>query len=645
MSVIQASDAAAGIAFDDTIRLLRIDDEPDPVESVTWFVGICKTIPRRESNPESAIAYTIKGPWYWLTRCVYQQRWRMLSPDTGELELLYKSRIILGTNEDGDHISTGEQIRDIVQFAIDVWHAPLQLPAGDFEDWGWPAIKMPLDEQVDLYAADAINRLLGYTPDYAASIDYTTTPLPTFNIVQRESVTGMHFDLADLDEWEILERKDLVPAGLIIRFELVGPDDDDALCETIEVQTAGDTDDSETLVHTVEMRTPGGGGELSQRITTYDWPATDWSEKAWWKARVKSIAGIDDADLVISAPTTDYADGLAALKSTYPKVLLRGTVNPWMGVKCKSVKLTVPMTLTIRDALGAVARVEEVVRTLRVVATDAATGAGNEKTYFFGDVGSPVVTPPEGMAAALYASWSILQYEGHVRIDAAECVKYGDPAEPLNIDDAGVAVTWAEMNAQVKSIVYDIVAGSQVISFGPSDHIAPSDLASLLWALNARKKASGYDARDTGYAADSGGGTHADEYVPENDSESSPGETTKLVLADTDSGTEERRKIDNDASLIPTGHGDLIIQPREVLIVESDGGTGLQVKTRCIMASTSYGDATALGPAIPVPSGSNPGTLCYHPGVVLVWVYASTLYQLLQRTTGNVLAFDWTRAR
>jgi hypothetical protein len=51
------------------------------------------------------------------------------------------------------------------------------------------------------------------------------------------------------------------------------------------------------------------------------------------------------------------------------------------------------------------------------------------------------------------------------------------------------------------------------------------------------------------------------------------------------------------------------------------------------------------GTTIPTPSGSDPGVLVYDPNDTSIkWIYSDTLYKVLQRMSGDVLGFDWTRA-
>ncbi|NQT94192.1 MAG: hypothetical protein HQ559_15630, partial [Lentisphaerae bacterium] len=101
------------------------------------FFGICKTIPRQGQPGAESITYRILGPWYWLKR-VFETEWKMWDTVAGELQWKQKSRIILGQDRDGNAITTGEQIEEVLAYAI-AQGAPLQVGSAA----AWPALYVP----------------------------------------------------------------------------------------------------------------------------------------------------------------------------------------------------------------------------------------------------------------------------------------------------------------------------------------------------------------------------------------------------------------------------------------------------------------------------------------------------------------------
>lgn len=667
-SLSDATLAAAGIAdaqisyanqAQDTLRLIQSPSSWTGAALITQgatvtlksgstvvFVGVCLSDPRDAVAQNHQIAYEIAGPWYWLDEIEYRQthkRW------TGAaLESVEMSTVILNQAADGARSTSGEQITAALQYAIDEG-APIAI--GTIT----PAVEIPWEQASEIKCSEVIRRMLKWSPNCVAYWDYTTTDgetppasLPTLHCIPSSAMSAVSVDLAAYTTTRatVRPRYDLQRPGVALQYDRTVTSGG-ATYYQVETDTAGDHTDIRALTATIPLSGSIGGSAQYQEILTSDFPVSgdpavhDFLSKAWWKSRVPALAAIADADLVlhdsvVAIEEDDEGDPLYVI-ADLPRVLEQGQITPWMeagGFKSAGVTITVQADMIERDAGGAVVNeIKNKLLTLTVTGTDAIS-----KTYSRIELGSYIEDVPAGVAAALYASISILHYDGSLTIVGADPSFIYRPGQKFNI--ANGLAAWASMNAIIQTAQIDLATGSATIAFGPPKHLSPDDMVALLKRIRTRTLATQQVSRHTGLAGDDaalGGGRG-----PRNEAAAEGGEPVRSVY--TSEGT-DTRKIDIDPSAVTDAVGDLVLKPRECLIVESDGSTGFQLKTRSVMASTSYGDATALGPAIPVPSGSDPGTLCYHPGVGLVWVYASTLYQLLQRTSGNVLAFDWTRAR
>lgn len=96
--------------------------------------------------------------------------------------------------------------------------------------------------------------------------------------------------------------------------------------------------------------------------------------------------------------------------------------------------------------------------------------------------------------------------------------------------------------------------------------------------------------------------------------------------------------------------GTMEVKARELKIAVLDTDTTGKFTRVQILASDAYdppgssGSPAATGYAlVPIPSGPHPGIPAYQPGVGIVWVYAPTARQPLQRGSGGTLQFDWLR--
>ncbi len=570
-------DSAVMFPHDESIEIIRTEaGEADEV----FFRGTCKTHPADGDGSQESLSHTVVGPGYYLQRCTYEQRWKGYDSGTSSAQWQYKSRVILGQDEAGLTINIGEQIRDIVQFAIDRG-APIQLPSSIS---GWPTQELAKDEAHDIRCTDAINRLLAYVPDYRYSFDHNQSP-PLFQLRKRSTTDLTSHPLTSLCNLKIRPRHDLTPVGIKIYFERATTGSDGTEYELAEVQEAGTTDSCETLVHTIKLDGAGGVG-ATQKIQTQQWPA-DMHAATWWQERCPALAAHPAANIMVETPTTDYADGLVDLQEDYPRFVTGGSIHDFMDVDPTYVTITAAVTVTSKDAAGLVMEQFVINQALKllVINDDADFDDDGFKTYR-NDGSSGGETPPASLAATLYAAWSQLQYDGSCEIIEDECSWWGNPGDVINI--SGGRTEWATMRAQVSIIRQELPSGRTVIQFGPDKHISPDDLAALLWNMNNRKQALGQSARGTGYSTDYGGSTNMGSTTPTDQVSSSYDKTLRSVLTDVDVSTEATRRIDLSPSAMPTDQGDLTMQPREVIVLES-GEDAPEFRRRQYLASEAYG--------------------------------------------------------
>jgi hypothetical protein len=607
--------AAALFPYKATVTVYYRDDAGDPV---TWFVGRSATIPRDGTPENEHIEYELIGPWYYLTRTIYHQRWKH-STGGAAPDWAYSARIIIGQGEDGTRTTTGQQIWEALNYAIVVKGVPLQIPA---DATGWPDIQVPFDEAKDLYVSDIINRLLQYTPDVGTSIDYSTAPHPTLNLYKRATAPEVTCSLLDPDTnaLRITPRHDLQPPGIIVRYETTSEyDGTEYLSQNVE--TAGNPADFDALSVTIEL----AGMRISHqyhRVETEDWPTTgdppvaDWLNKAWWKAKDKSIEDIDLADITLETPTTDYPGGLAALLIDYPKILVGDGIPEWLEdhVGTVEVAIEVKAKLIIRKADGGDPDKQTETLSVQLTATNAGTGTSNKRTYKVVDSLDMGETQPVGLAAALYASWGQLQYEGHVTREEVEVTGNIAPSSRLNITN-GIA-EWAAMNAQIQSVTESADDGVTEIAFGPADHIAPDDLASLLGRFRRCGIAWSHLARHTGKVTSLGGNVNTGGKPAKANTTKAPAEVEKLVIDDNNDGSGPRRQITLDAAEIPTDKGTIEIKPREVyLAIENPESDTRAWRLHQVMASEPYGDPVESPEDTDNPDGEDdPCDQNTHPG-------------------------------
>ena len=119
-----------------------------------------------------------------------------------------------------------------------------------------------------------------------------------------------------------------------------------------------------------------------------------------------------------------------------------------------------------------------------------------EKTYKLlasWDSGESV---PTGVAAALYASWSVLHFDGSFVLTESECSGAILPRHAIRI--SGGRSEWAAMDALVQQVDEDVDSGQTTVRFGPPGQIEANSLVALFRALRGRRYSCKRQDRVTG---------------------------------------------------------------------------------------------------------------------------------------------------
>jgi hypothetical protein len=636
------------IPYNSICRLVR--------DGVTFFTGRRRLLPRIASMPQEEIRYEIAGPWFDLERITYGQRWQIWDTVTEAPTWQYKSRLILGQAENGTAMSIGAIIADVITYAASKG-ALLALPASTA---AWPAMKLPWEEITNLKCADVINRLLAFVPDYKVHIDYSEET-PVFNLVARSAaatVTGA-IGTTDISEISIVERSDMAPPGVRVRFERTHSVGGSSY-ESTEVQEAGDPDHMDAL----EITLPLAGANLqtqSARVVSEALPvagapeATDFLHKPWWKEQVPALAEYADADLTLIECTPTVEDppdgGDTPAIWDLPRVLVDGSIPKWLTGDVYTARATLALKYSyierrVEDGKK-VTEVKEATISHSLVLTSVPTGTYSRTS---GDFAEPA---PDGFAAALYASWSQLQYEGNIGLDLVDVTDYAHPGAKLNL--TGGLSAWTTMAAHIQQVQYEIETGRVALVIGPAKRVDPANLLSLMRRLRARALPINHLARTSGNPADRGGNVQGGDIGPEKNTVATGGRHTYLnVSPDYDEAAPYVKEIELDATAITKTNGadtdPVTVKAREVSLAVMDGDTTGKVIRAQILSSAPYDQPGATStPAkdgfllVPKPAGSNPGVLVYNPASGVAWLYAtSDNTPFLQRASG-VMAFDEVR--
>ena len=628
-------------------------------DATVVFIGLCLTDPRNAVAAGHAIAYQIAGPWYWLDQIEYRQRHQRW---TGSgLEWVYLPECTLNQAENGTSITTGAQIEAVIDYAIAQGAAIAKgtIAAG---------ITIPWESAGPVSCADVIRRQLAWTPDHVLWIDYApASGHPVINVTPRASMPATSVNLSDFKTTKaaIRPRYDLQLPGVEIIFNIT-QDNNGQTYMAVQTDTAGTHADPRALRAVIELAGSISTSAQFQEIVTSDFPvagdpaALNWLDRAWWKQRNPALAAYADADMTLHDPVIAIEEDDAGVPlysiGDLPRILEEGTVTPWMeagGVKSAGVTITIQLDAIERDIQGQeVRKFANRVITLIVTGTDALT-----RRYSRSDFSETSEEIPTGLAAALYASFSPLTYEGDLTvIDETPATGYR-PGQLFNI--TGGRTEWATMAAVIQSVNRTAADGSCQITFGPAKHLGPDDLARLARRIRSRKVPFSYLPRQTGLAGD-GAGALGGGRGPQNQPGVAGGGKPEKIIVET--AYDPAYPPDYLAQIIldpeeiapsdaATRTAPVSIKPREVKVAVMDTDTTGSIQRVQILTSTAYDQPGATGtPAadgfilIPKPPAPTPAVLVWS-GTSLSWVGADSDYMVLARKADNSIGFDWQRGK
>ena len=451
-------------------------------DGAQWFKGTCTNISRIGSGASERIQYQISGPWWQLQKVTYRQEYaRFVGGVAAAINL---SKLIIGTDSAGARVTSGQVITAAVNYASTQLGTDAQFQLGTVA----VATQVPFEELNALACADVITRVLRWNPNVVAYFDYSTD-IPTLNFAPRASLTALNIAHSDaiITDNSINPRHDLQLDGVVVQYERNDTYDGNEQ-KNIITDTAGDTSNP---LKTLNLFFDLQGSSVSyvrQKVVTSAIRATS---ATWWKKRHPKLQAAT-AVTVANGTTTAVDDEEENDGTAYTKELISGSIADWMGgvgANAQIIKADVTYTPP-----GGTAKTETI--RLQVQGTNA-----NDKTYTTIGDASPAEPTPDGLAAAIHASFSTLQYDGTLTLKEAEAGNISHISRTLNV--TGGRSEWASMAAQIYIVVYDLDAGSTQIQFGAAKHLGATDLFQLLRNTRTRKGAIGAQRASTG-----GGGSN-----------------------------------------------------------------------------------------------------------------------------------------
>jgi hypothetical protein len=468
-----------------------------------WFTGIVTKTPIYGSASEEFHRYTLSGPWWYFDNLIYQQIWKEpVNPNDADstLENVQKSHLILGQNADGDAITIGEQLEDIIDYVNTAVGEPVVAFAEDID----LPIYIPFDECKDLSCGEVIRRLLRWAPDVITFFDYTET-VPVLHILRRSQLASSMLNIGDLNEFHFVPRYDLQIQAVVLKFEKTHKSSGKSW-KTVEVQRYPSNAtgmELGSLVMTIELE----GTQSTHIKQDVETALIQITSETWWQKHLPGLGSV--SNFTVEDPDRE---------GTLPNELVSGSIAAWMNCSVEEDIVSAKISYETEDEI-----VHNREVAVKINTTDAQSKSYRSLVSYIGEE-----TVPASLAGNIYQSVSVLQYEGKIRLVNEE-ISGAFLGKVINI--AGGREDWEAMNAVVQTVEEYLDRGETIIVLGPAKHLGPDDLSELTKSNRYRFSSRNFYSRST---AEVGGNSYVEQgkYGRVENTSYGPGKMSKLSFSD-----------------------------------------------------------------------------------------------------------------
>lgn len=465
--------------------------------SLAFFRGKITSTPGEASGYGEKRIYVAKDIWDELERTVYQEYWKHKKTDR-----ILVPRAILGVRDDGEPLTTGDQLAEVSKFFGD--SLSITAPQG---------MKLWPSEVRNVSCAEVIRRTVKFHPDWVCSVVYgdveamvqdTLVFKDLANLVYGETVSMPISRLMDIT---VEDHSGRLPDAVRLVFETAETIDDE-IYRSIQVQKAPlEAPDSGPGILVSHVDLVGATAEVQkQQVRTRTIPkAVDGAPedqaamKAWLEAQFPwftvdrdhytvyalELELIEDPDPFPDPVNPNTARMTAETLDDCPRQLIAGTVTEWMRKKVGQVKISFGYAPKAGLATDEELRMLDALPlSVVVTGTDAATKVYRGRTQWV----PPEDQVPLGVAAAyLAALQSGCKWSGSISWidDEIGNPNFPKPGTAINILEADP--DWAAMNAPIHTVKWDLETRTVTAEFGPNPELSLDDF--LEYIRNTRDRA------------------------------------------------------------------------------------------------------------------------------------------------------------
>lgn len=564
--------------------------------STIRFIGFVDDAPRDGSASEGpAHFYTVLSYLAKLERFNFGQSTKVYHGDPPALGTVWDPQITLGQDADGARCDTAAQIAAIVAYAAAVKSVPVAVDAVT-----WPAtFQAPLDQRENCPCWEAVICQLRWMPDHVLFCDYSSGStvvrlLPSDSLSAQSIAAGGGI----LESARFVARRDLQVPGIRCFFRRTDYYDDKER-EVRIFQVAGDPDDAAAREIFIDLE-GGGSTTISQKVAVAPYPdftVYTGDTRTWLKGRVPWLADLADADWAITGIVRSGSE-------EYENELIEGSIVSWMPVSEEAEVITCTVDYATKDDGGKYVDKATVKLPIAALSTDAESKTYRKRTSY-----QTPETAPTGLAAGMYAAWSVLQWDGSFGADLATVGWTVVPGAKLSV--IGGPDEWASMGAIVQEFSVDLASGSCFIRTGTCRPLEADSMTALYRAVRGRRFA--WKRSVSSSTAEAPAAMEGPESFPSDASADSPAFARRFLRISDAIG-----ELVNDVTIAPSAivYDDednaaaQDIKLREVVIPAIDSVSGKPVAKRAqALCGVGYGDEIPMGGGAAEDPGASIDTL------------------------------------
>lgn len=504
-----------------------------------YFTGLCVHPHVGASGRREFQACSIVGPWWYLNERGFEQEYKEVESVTNGVPTFKspnptKSRIFLnlklGTYGETtiEKLTTGQQLTEALTWCLKPFVDTSTAPPFQIGTIGL-AVDPAVDEVKNITCAEAVRKMLRWSPDAVAWFDHTTEP-PTFNVKRRAALSAYNLQLAVTKPTDIhfRPRFDLQRPFVRIQYEIDNTFDGQSYPAQLEdvwpnPPPTGALNQFGGVPFVINLRgyTAFSGNSVSIKTTPILQNDVNWwlQNEPEYKAAKDSVPPrVITFELIAGSVEIKTEDGEDNLN--LPNQLIAG--QPSDAINAQFQRLTATCKARVVYANGG--ELPDKTFSFQFTSTDAVTGT-------FGSGGS--ITPgdpvPVNLARDFYEALSVTPYEGTVSFRTAELGGLPKLGEKFNVTDSANA-DWATMNTLVQRVTENIHRRTTVVEFGTPPHLDLADLVALLRVTRNRDPQNPYSIRvGSGAGTGSGGGLRA--HTARQNSSNAAGNWKKVVAS------------------------------------------------------------------------------------------------------------------